>query len=81
MIDSWFPTCRLGSNQRGAGCIVMQSDDLHSVLSARLQTKDSGGLGVGPGGRDQLPFALLGTGVQDPVGRDDPLRSVPANPQ
>lgn len=74
-------TCCLGSNQRGAGRIVMQSDDLHRVLSARLQTVDDGGLGVACGGWDQLPFALLGTGVQDPVGRDDSLGTVPADPQ
>lgn len=74
-------TCCLGSNQRGAGRIVMQSDDLHRVLGAWLQTVDGGGLGVPPGGREQLPFTLLGTGVQDPVGRDDSLGTVPADPQ
>lgn len=59
----------------------MQSDDLHRVLGARLQIVDDGGLGVPPRGRDQLPFALLGTGVQDSVGRDDSVGSVPADPQ
>lgn len=76
-----FPTGRLGSNQRGAGRIVMQSDDLHRVLGARLQTVDDSGLCVPSGGRDQLPFALLRTGVQDPVGCDDSLGTVPADPQ
>lgn len=59
----------------------MQSDDLHRVLGARLQIVDGGGLGVPPGGREQLPFTFLGTGVQDPVGRDDSLGTVPADPQ
>lgn len=59
----------------------MQSDNLHRVLGTRLQTVDDGGLGVPPGGWDQLPFALLGAGVQDPVGRDDAFGTVPPDPQ
>lgn len=59
----------------------MQSDDLHRVLGARLQTIDDGGLGVAPRGREQLPLTLLRTGVQDPVGRDDSLGTIPADPQ
>lgn len=59
----------------------MQSNDLHRVLGARLQTVDDGRLGVPSWGWDQLPFALLGTGVQDPVGCDDSLGTVPADPQ
>lgn len=59
----------------------MQGDDLHRVLGARLQTVDGGGLSVPPGGREQLPFTLLGTGVEDPVGRDDSVGAVPVDPQ
>lgn len=45
----------------------MQSDDLHSVLSAGLQSIDHSGLSIASGSRNQLPLTLLRTGIQDPV--------------
>lgn len=46
----------------------MQSDDLHGVLSAGLQTIDHSGLGIASGCRKKLSLTLLRTGIQDPVG-------------
>lgn len=54
-----FCTCSLSANQRRAGHVVVQGDDLHSVFGAWLQAVDYSGLSVSSGGGAHLSFTLL----------------------
>lgn len=74
-------TCGLCPGQRRADLAVVRGEDLHGVLGAGLESMDDSGLGISSGSRKQLPLPLLWTGIQDPVGSDDSLRTVPGDPQ
>lgn len=72
-------TCSLRPHQRGAGCTVVQGDDLHGVFGSRTQAVDDGRLSVTAGGRVELSLAFFRVGVQNPVGCDDSFRTVPGD--
>lgn len=74
---SCFHTCSLCPLQWGAGCVIMQGNDLDGVFGSGLQAVDYRRLGVSSWRRQQLSFAFLWARIQNPVGCDDALRAVP----